>query len=105
LNSLSKFSQKIKNVGLTLIFLSLIFYFTYHAINGDRGVLAFLRLSGEVEKAQTDLEQIRAERLGLEHKVNLLRSESLDLDLLESQAKSTLGLAKKNELILFEKEK
>ncbi|MBN8827998.1 MAG: septum formation initiator family protein [Sphingobacteriia bacterium] len=81
-------------------------YFIYHTIIGQRGILALMDLTGEVENLQREIEDIRAERLLLDHKVNLLKSESLDLDLVEQQAKEVLGLADpKEEVILLEKDK
>jgi cell division protein FtsB len=48
-----------------------------------------------------ELDQVRVERLNLEHKVSLLRPSSLDLDLLDEQSRLTLGYAERDERILF----
>lgn len=70
-------------------------------ISGDRGVLAYLRLSSEIENYQNELELVRAERINLEHKANLLKNYSIDPDLLEESAK-TYGYAKPNEEIYID---
>jgi cell division protein FtsB len=49
-----------------------------------------------------ELENSRTERLSLERKANLLKSDSLDLDLLEEQAKNILGYAKPQETLIIE---
>ncbi|AIL65160.1 Septum formation initiator [Rickettsiales bacterium Ac37b] len=74
-------------------------YFIYHAINGERGILAFIRLTHLTNKTNIELENVRAERIVLEHKVNLMRSESLDLDLLDEQARKILGYSDANEIV------
>ena len=70
-------------------------------VSGGRGILAYLTLNSQISTLHADLDLIRAERLNLEHKVNLLKSDSLDLDLVEEQAKIVLGYAKKNEQIFI----
>jgi cell division protein FtsB len=82
----------------------LICYFGYHMISGGRGMLAYFKLSSQISSFQSELELVRMERLNLEHSANLLKSESLDLDLLEEQAKKILGYAKPQEIVLIDNE-
>ena len=93
-----------KSFLLTLAFIGLISYFCYHMVSGDRGILAFLKLNGQIATLHTEVESIRAERLNLEHKANLLKSNSLDLDLLAERAKDVLGYAKPQEIIFIDNE-
>lgn len=103
---MTKINFKIRNLLVTLSCTTVIFYLCYHMITGERGVLAFFRLNKEITKLHNELDTVRAERLNLEHKANLLKSESLDLDLLEEQAKSVLGYAKPQEnILILEQEK
>ena len=69
-------------------------------INGDRGIIAYFKLSSELKNHYNELEMIRAERLNLEHRANLLKNDSLDPDLLEENAK-LYGYAKPNEEIFI----
>jgi cell division protein FtsB len=71
-------------------------------ISGDRGILAFIKLNSQIYTLQNELDAVRGERLTLERRANLLKSDSLDLDLLEEQAKTILGYAKPQESILIE---
>ncbi len=73
-------------------------------VRGGRGILAFFKLSGQIEAMHTELDSVRAERLNLEHKTNLLKSDSLDLDLLEEQVKKNLGYAKPQESLFIDGE-
>jgi cell division protein FtsB len=82
-----------KQVYATLFVVGLVCYFAYHAINGERGILAFFKLNHQLDASENHLEQLRLERLNLEHTVSLLRPNSLDLDLLDEQARKILGYA------------
>lgn len=80
---------------------ALVLYFGYFAINGNHGLLAWLRLQHEIEATQVDLDRLQAERMPLEHRVRLLRPESVDPDLLEEQARARLGLAEPDEVVIL----
>lgn len=80
-------------------------YFSYHAFSGNRGLGALIDLTYRIEKAHTQLDYIRAERINLEHKVKLLRNESIDLDLLDEQARKVLGYARGDEVVIFTKDR
>ncbi len=94
----------IRSLLLSLACAGIICYFGYHMISGGRGILAFFKLSSQISSTQSELELVRMERLDLEHNANLLKSESLDLDLLEEQAKKILGFAKPQEIVIIDEE-
>ena len=79
---------------------ALIAYFGYHAVQGDRGLLAWWNLRHEIEKADYELAAVTAEKKILEHRVALLRPESLDRDMLEERARAMLGVVHKDDLIV-----
>ncbi len=90
----------IGNLAITLIFAVGIFYFIYHTVSGSKGIFAMIQLSQKVEKARDKLDYVKAERVNLEHKVKLMRSDSVDPDMADEQARKMLGLAKENEIII-----
>lgn len=92
---------RIRTLLFTLLVVGLIAYFGYHMISGGRGILAYLKLNNEISELQEELETVRAERIILEHKANLLNSSSLDLDLLEERSKEVLGYAKPKETLFI----
>lgn len=96
------YSFKVKNFLLALCCTLVIGYFSYHMFSGSRGIIAFLKLNSKIASLQTELDNVRAERLTLEHKANLLKPDSLDLDLVEEQAKKILGYAKTKEILFIE---
>ncbi|HLD95677.1 MAG TPA: septum formation initiator family protein [Alphaproteobacteria bacterium] len=78
----------------------LIFYFVYHLLNGDRGVFSWRRLELKVKEAERVRDDLNAQKQLLDTKVNLLRPDSLDPDLLEQRAKEVLGFKHESEVTL-----
>jgi cell division protein FtsB len=88
------------SVTLLLICAALTVYFGYFALYGRHGLVNYAKLQRESELRQADLALIVSERQALERRVNLLKPESIDPDLLEERARDTLGLTGPNELVL-----
>jgi cell division protein FtsB len=88
------------SVTLLLICAGLTAYFGYFALYGRHGLVNYAKIQREAELRQADLDQIMRERAALERRVNLLKPESIDPDLLEERARDTLGLTGPNELVL-----
>jgi len=76
-------------------------YFAYHAIRGDRGLLALRELSHRVEMARLEHATIKSQRMQLEHKVQLLNSNSLDPDMLDERARVMLNYGLDDETIII----
>lgn len=76
-------------------------YFGFHLVEGQRGLHAYGRLNAEIARAQAALAETSAERRRLERRVALLRSDGLDIDMLDEQARLMLGLVRPDELVIF----
>ena len=76
-------------------------YFSYHTVQGERGLLAYARLSQEVDRAQVALDNLRATRTTIERRTSLLRSESLDLDLLDERVRKTFNHLHPDDLMIM----
>ncbi len=85
----------------TLFFAALVFYFSYHTVSGDKGIVAMVKLQQQVSVASAEMKEVMETRERLEHKVSMMYARSLDADLLEEQAKKFLGHAKPNEVVYF----
>jgi cell division protein FtsB len=81
--------------------ISLAAYFAYHLVEGERGLIAWHRLSQELKTAKTVQTQVHGERDALDRRVNLLRSDHLDRDMLDEKARELLNLAAPNEIIIM----
>jgi len=78
-------------------------YFSYHTVQGDRGIIAYLRLNAQLEKTKVALIESNARRYNLSRRVRLLRPEFLDRDMLDEQARHNLGLAHPDDLVIYNK--
>ncbi|HEX9809381.1 MAG TPA: septum formation initiator family protein [Alphaproteobacteria bacterium] len=79
---------------------SLFAYFAYHAVQGDRGLIAWLKLSQQVDEARIEAARLAETRAGLAHRVRLMSPESLDPDLLEERARAVLGYIRADEVVI-----
>lgn len=84
--------------------LSIMGYFIYHSIQGDRGILAWIQLKDRLQKIECELKDVMTERLHLEGKVQDLRPESLNRDLLDQQVRLQLGYTRPDEIIILKEE-
>lgn len=86
-----------------VIGMSVVAYFAFHAVQGDRGLIALGKLRGEVDQLQAQVLDVREERMELESRVHALRSDSLDPDLLEERARHLLGYGYADEAVVIAK--
>ena len=93
-------SRKARQVLAPLMGAAVMAYFGYHAVQGDRGLIAWWNLRYAIDRADVELAQVRAEKDTLEHRVSLLRPQSLDRDMLEERAHLMLGSVQGDDLII-----
>lgn len=80
---------------------ALVGYFLFHALFDDKGLFTLMALKSEREQTEVELRDLMDQRRDLESRVTAMRTESLDLDLLEEQARSVLGLVHEDELVVM----
>jgi cell division protein FtsB len=85
----------------TVLAASVVGYFGYHALHGERGFLAWQELKGDLVVAQTVEAEIAGERARLAHRTALLRADNLDPDLLEERARVLLGYGHPGDLVVL----
>ena len=83
--------NNLKSVFSNLIWICIAGYFVYHIIIGARGVVSWTILSREANQLESELTKIKKENEFMNNKIRGMRSDSLDLDLLEEQAQKILG--------------
>ena len=76
-------------------------YFAYHAIQGDRGLIALTHLKGEIQQAEAILAQARDERVQMEQRASLLKREHLDPDMLDERARAVLNYSHPDDVIIL----
>jgi cell division protein FtsB len=76
-------------------------YFVYHAVQGDRGILAWMQVNQQIKTAQAELNKTDDAREAMEQRVALLSNTSLDLDMLEERARIMLNFSHPDDLVIF----
>ena len=96
--NLNRLSQKAIAPFLAL---SVVGYFIYHSIQGDRGILAWVQLQERLTQTVLKLNTTIKERQELEEKVQALRPESINRDLLDQQVRLKLGYTRPDEVVIL----
>ena len=84
-----------------IIGVCLIVYFLYHAVQGDRGLIAFWQLSKQVTQAENTQSMLNQKRTELQTRVSLLNPNSLNSDMIDERARFILGYTKTDEIVIF----
>ncbi|MBE6449368.1 MAG: septum formation initiator family protein [Alphaproteobacteria bacterium] len=87
---------------LPCVFLMITLYFTYHLIEGERGISRWFAVNQELVEAGKILSETQKQKEMLEKRVALLSSQHLDADMLEETLHQELGLIEKEEYIIFD---
>jgi cell division protein FtsB len=96
-----EFRRRLKPLSLKLLGACLAGYFVYHAVEGERGLLAWLRVHHELSATKETLEASLAERRALERRVGQLNSNSLDPDLLDERVRAMLNFSHPDDVVIF----
>jgi cell division protein FtsB len=75
-------------------------YFGYAGIIGPRGLLVWSQTEARLATSQHELGNIRAERMALERRIDLLDENALDPDFLEEVARGTLAQGRPGEVAI-----
>ncbi len=86
-------------IGLYCLAGLLVAYFGMHAYSGNHGIKAKEDLDLQMSELATELKQLRAERGEWERRAALLRSESVDPDMLDERARAMLDYVHPRDLI------
>ncbi|MFY8094436.1 MAG: FtsB family cell division protein [Niveispirillum sp.] len=97
----SALGRIVRQIVGPVIGVSVVAYFAYHTVHGDRGLVALTHLQSEVARAQSTLDQVRGEREEMERRASLLRPDNLDPDLLEERARDVLNQSHPDDLVIL----
>lgn len=95
--------QRGPQVGPLLFFvfgLALAVYFVFAAIQGDYGLFRRIEVNAQADQLQRQLDQLQGQVAQLENLTHRLSDDYLDLDLLDEQARKTLGLVRADEVVV-----
>ena len=76
-------------------------YLVWGASNGERGSKAKAEFASEMAGLQMQLKALRAEHGSWDRRVAAMRSDAVDRDLLDEEARAKLDRVAKNDLVIF----
>ena len=96
----SSLSRLARRHSASAVLFLVIAYFGYHALHGERGLLAWIDHSRLVELRRHELAELQVHRDRLRSRVNGLQENRISPDLLEEELKK-LGYLRRNEAIIL----
>lgn len=90
-----------RQIVASIFGVAVIGYFAYHAVEGDHGLRAYFALKLQTELAGKERDALRENRMAIERRVNLLKSESLDLDMLDERARTVLNKVHEEDFVIL----
>jgi len=94
-------SKKSRHILKPVLGATLMAYFAYHAVQGDRGLLAWWQLHHQMQAVEVRLVAVKEKKAELEHRISLFRPESIDQDMLDERTRSLFAYARPDELIII----
>ena len=88
-------------VGYFIIF-SVILYFSFFTIFGDKGLFTLYRLKQEIARKEAAKQELQNKMQAKKNMVEGMNLNALDLDLLDEQSRKTLGYVGKNEVVIYQ---
>jgi cell division protein FtsB len=97
----TRLSRFFRGLLLHAIAASLIGYFALQAFHGNYGLDARKGYEEDIARLTGERDELQSERKELEHRVSLLRPESIDPDMVEELARRDLGFAGSHDILLI----
>lgn len=76
-------------------------YFLYHAQNGSRGLSSKHGLQTEIALQRQQLADLRAERKAWDERVELMRRDATERDILDERVREVLGRVHRNDAVIM----
>lgn len=76
-------------------------YFLFHAVQGDRGLLAWVKIKQQISYAEAELAASESTRRTWEGRIALLGSEQLDRDMLDERVRLVTGFGYRDEIVIY----
>jgi cell division protein FtsB len=83
--------NKLRNIVFPITIVLLLTYFTYHIFQGQRGILAWIRLDKKLQEQEIVLSKLTQEKEKLEREAYLLRPD---------KSRQLLNFAHSNEIVI-----
>ena len=83
------------------LFACLFAYLGYHLVQGEYGLLAWKQLESDLAHLEVQAAELHEQRADLENQVVLMRSDGLDPDMLDEQARRVLGYVDPKDVLIL----
>ncbi|TIO05306.1 septum formation initiator family protein [Mesorhizobium sp.] len=96
--------HKQRNTGRLIIpslCVAFLTYFGFHAYHGEFGIYSKYRLEAETVDLQGKVDAVKARRIDLERRVQLLHQGTLEKDMLDEQARKALNMSHADEITIM----
>ena len=86
--------------GSVFLLGTMVAFFGFHTIAGERGVMARPELERKILLAEERLMLLTKHQQFLSHRIGFLRNDAIDADILAETARAELGLYSPNDVII-----
>lgn len=83
----------------------LVVYFAYYAVFGERGLRNLMHIESETQKAETQLNELKTSTDLTRKKVEHLRPNAVDPDLLDERGRAVLNFTRPDEIVIMKDSK
>ena len=97
---IAELRARLRTVVVPVLWVAGVGYFAYHAVQGDRGLIAWAQLKQRVAETRLIAAETAGRRMVLERRVRMLSPQSLDADLLDERARVMLNLGHPDEIVI-----
>jgi cell division protein FtsB len=97
--SRARLKAVLTGLALYAMAIAIISYFGVNAYTGKYGLNARIELDQEIVALTAELSRLKSERLAAEKRVSLLRSDTVDPDMLDERARRQLDYAHPRDLV------
>ena len=80
-------------------------YFGFYTFFGDRSLIRLMQLDAKIQAIETKLANAQGEHDAYASRVNHMRSESIDVDLLDEQSRRVLNYTQPDEVVIYTNDK
>jgi cell division protein FtsB len=86
----------------TAITIAVVLYFIFYALFGGKGLVQYFQIKNELQEKELVKEGLENKMENKQNMVNGMSVDSLDLDLLDEEARKNLGYAGKEEIVIYD---
>lgn len=92
--------RRLRAAALPMLFLACCGYFVWHAIHGERGLIADEQRIAQIAEARAESDRVHRDLTAMERRVAGLRGEQLDRDQLDERARQLLNMLGRDEVVV-----